>query len=110
MRKVGVVTSGIGLIFYGFSLIIYNFNNELGIRILGFWPAIIIILGLEILFYNRKKTEETKMKFNFAIILLVILFLITSGYVNIKSKLNISNKNSRGIYIDLPFFNENNSD
>lgn len=78
MRKVGTITSSLGLIFLGVWMIINKSNPQLGREIFKWWPAIFILLGAEILILHSMKKEEEKLQFNYIIIPIIIVFLITN--------------------------------
>lgn len=80
MRKVGTLTSSLGLIFFGVWMIVNKSNPQLGREIFKWWPAIFILLGAEILILNSRKKEEEKIQFNYIIIPIIIVFLITNVY------------------------------
>lgn len=79
MRKIGTITLAVALIFFGVVLMIRQVSPELGYNIFKFWPSVFILLGGEILFYLNKYGREEKVRFNFFVILVVILFLISEG-------------------------------
>lgn len=83
MKRVGTMTSALGFIFLGVWLLLRNVNLSLAEQFIKWWPILIILFGLEIifLFNNRKKGE--KIGFNFLIIPLIIVFTFTNLYVNI---------------------------
>ncbi|MCX7883624.1 MAG: DUF4097 domain-containing protein [Caloramator sp.] len=78
MRKVGTLTSSLGLIFFGVWMIINKSNHQLGREIFKWWPAIFILLGLEILILHSRKKEDEKLKVNLIIIPIIIVFLVTN--------------------------------
>lgn len=79
MKKIGTITISIALIFFGIVLLIRQFDAELGYMVFKFWPVMFILLGGEILFYLKRYGKEEKIRFNFLVILVVILYLISEG-------------------------------
>lgn len=81
-RRVGTISMGLVLIFFGVIMIIAQISRisatELFIK---FWPIILIFLGLEILFYLYKNTaEDTKIKYDvFSIFIVIIILTINIG-------------------------------
>lgn len=86
MKKVGTISSALGLIFLGVWMMVGNVNHELADKIFKVWPIIIIIIGLEVLYFYSRRIENQKVGFNPLIIFVIIIFLITNGYVEVKSK------------------------
>jgi len=84
--KLGALTLGALLIILGVLIISLRVTGLAVIdKVLIWWPAVLIMLGLEILAYNFfSKSEPPKMKFDgfslFAIILL-LLFCISSFFL-----------------------------
>ncbi|MDP4146082.1 MAG: DUF5668 domain-containing protein [Bacillota bacterium] len=93
MRKVGTITSALGLILYGIWMIIKQMTPTLGTEVLKFWPVIFIILGLEIIAVYSKRNLEKRPGFNAAVIFVIILFLLTNVFYvvrdGVRDKLNI---------------------
>lgn len=94
MRKIGTVTAAIGLIYYGIWLAARNIQPQTADYIFKFWPAIFIILGIEILI-GTKEADLKRKGFNIGIIFVILLFLFTNifygvpaGIKNIASKFN----------------------
>lgn len=94
MRKIGTITAAIGLIYYGIWLAARNIEPQIANYIFKFWPAILIILGVEILLTTRDE-EGRKNGFNVGIIFVILLFLFTNifygvpaGIKSIVSKFN----------------------
>lgn len=83
MKRVGTITSALGFIFLGVWLILRNVNLSLAEQIIKWWPILIILFGLEIIFLFNNKKEGEKIGFNFLIILFIIVFIFTSAYVNV---------------------------
>ncbi|WP_373899328.1 LiaI-LiaF-like domain-containing protein [Haloimpatiens sp. FM7315] len=107
MKRIGTVTTAVSLIFYGAWCIFKNFNYDLAMEIFKFWPLIFIFLGIEFLHFSRKNYEEDRRpKINYFIILVVIIFLNTSLYYNVKnrtisffgSELGINNDNYKNFF------------
>lgn len=87
MRRIGTLSTSIGLIFYGIILLLMQTNKELGMNLLKFWPVIFIILGIEILLHAQFHREDGKRAgFNGFIILVIILFICTNAFYGVKGK------------------------
>lgn len=82
MRKIGTITSSVGLIFIGIWMIININNPELSKQILMWWPGIFIILGVEILINVTRTKEGSRSGFNYITILVIFLFLGINVFVN----------------------------
>lgn len=97
MKKIGTITIAISLIFFGIVLLIRQVDTELGYTIFKFWPSIFILLGGEILFYLQKYGKEEKIRFNFLIILVIILYVMSEGIFAFG---NFAQKNNFNFKID----------
>ncbi|MBZ9607361.1 hypothetical protein G9F73_005925 [Clostridium estertheticum] len=86
MRKIGTITSSIGLIFLGIWMIIYMNNPELGKQIFIWWPGIFILLGVEILIQSNRKHESCRNQFNYLTILIIFLYLGINVFLNLSGK------------------------
>ena len=77
-RRVGTLTLGIILIIGGLLFILKTLDIVTDYRwLLTLWPAILILLGSEVLAFNFSRKEE-KLKYDGgAIVLLIVLSLIT---------------------------------
>ena len=77
-RRVGTLTLGIILIIGGLLFILKTLDIVTDYRwLLTLWPAILILLGSEVLAFNFSRKEE-KLKYDGgAIALLIVLSLIT---------------------------------
>ena len=83
MKRVGTITSALGFIFLGVWLLIRNVNLSLADQMIKWWPVLIILFGLEIIFLFNNKKEGERIGFNFLIIPLILVFIFTNLYVNI---------------------------
>lgn len=99
MRRIGTVTIAVSFMYFGIMLLVRQYDTNLGNSIFRFWPSIIILLGLEILYYINKYGKEEKLRFNFFIILIVILFMSVDGIFTLGNfiKSNKGNWNFNGI-------------
>jgi len=86
MRKIGTITSSVGLIFLGVWMIINMNNPELGKQIFMWWPAIFILLGVEILIQITRRQEGDRTQFNYFTILIIFLYLGTNIFINVSGK------------------------
>lgn len=83
MKRVGTITSALGFIFLGVWLLVRNVNLSLADQLIKWWPILIILFGLEIIFLFNNKKEGERIGFNFSMIPLIIAFIFASLYVNI---------------------------
>lgn len=97
MKKVGTLTSAVSLIFLGIWMIVYKSNPSLGEAIFNFWPIIFMILGAEMLLVIRKSKNYEKIKLNYLIIPVVIIFLVVNIFMNASSKTIIVEPNIDGV-------------
>ena len=101
MRKIGTITSSVGLIFLGTWMIVNMSNPELGKQIFMWWPGIFILLGVEILMHVTKRQEGDKTQFNYFTILIICLYLATNIFVNLSGEFgNIIDGIGSGIEIN----------
>lgn len=82
MKRVGTITSALGFMFLGVWLLLRNISLNLSDQMIKWWPILIILFGLEIIFLFNNKKEGEKIGFNFLIIPLIIAFIFTNLYVN----------------------------
>lgn len=106
MRRIGTITSAIGFIFIGVWMILRNVDKVFSAELFKWWPIIIIIFGLEIIFLYGRRHEGEKIGFNFLIIPLFIAFLVMNVFVGVGNKLeNGFSFIDNGIKVDLKDFN-----
>jgi hypothetical protein len=86
MRKIGTITSSVGLIFLGIWMIINMNNPELGKQIFMWWPGIFIILGVEILIQVTARQEGARTQFNNLTILIIFIYLGVNIFINMSGK------------------------
>lgn len=87
MRKIGTITTSLGFIFLGIWMIINKSNPTLGKEIFRWWPALIIILGIEILLSYNYRNVSDKIGFNFLVILILLLFIGLNLFQAIQDKI-----------------------
>lgn len=77
-RRVGSVTLGITMVCFGILFLIHIFWPDLPYTVIfRCWPVVFIVLGLEILFGNRREKENgTQYVYDFAAILMLILMML----------------------------------
>ena len=98
MRKVGTITSSVGLIFLGIWIIINMNNPEIGKQIFIWWPGIFILLGVEILIQTTRKRKLDRTQFNYFTILIIFLYFGVSIFLNLSGKFgNITGSLESGI-------------
>lgn len=78
MKKIGTISSAVGLIFFGVWLIVKRLSPEKGVLLFKFWPIIIITLGIELIVYLSSKNKEKKFGFNFLIVIIIIIYICIS--------------------------------
>lgn len=86
MRKIGTITSSVGLIFLGVWMIINMNDPELAKQIFMWWPGIFILLGGEILIQVTKKQEKDRIQFNYFTILIIFMYIGINIFVNLSGK------------------------
>lgn len=74
MRKAGTYTAALGFIYLGIWILFRNSNIQFANEIFKWWPILIILLGVEILFYYSSKQVERKTGFNGLVILVILIF------------------------------------
>ncbi len=82
-KRVGTISMGIVLIFFGILILISQINNLSAVDMfIKFWPGILILLGVEILYYvYSNKSEETKIKYDGFSIFIVTTILIINMFI-----------------------------
>lgn len=77
-RRVGTISMGVVLILFGILLLLSRVSSISAIELFTrFWPAILIIIGVEILYYVYKnKEEEQRIKYDVFSIFIVTSILI----------------------------------
>lgn len=76
MRKIGTTTSAICFILLGIWIMINSNNPDLGRKLIKFWPIIIILIGIEILYYTLIKKENERIRINGLAFLIIIVFFL----------------------------------
>ncbi|MBC8062177.1 MAG: DUF4097 family beta strand repeat protein [Clostridiaceae bacterium] len=84
MKRVGTLSSAIGLIFFGIWMILNQNNTTLAMSLFKCWPIIFIIIGIEILFYFNSKEDNRRVGFNPLIIFVVLLFMFSNIFNGVK--------------------------
>ena len=88
MRKIGTISASMGLIFLGIWMLIYRENASLGDIVIRFWPILIILLGIEVLIFSRKKEDGSRPSFNFLIIPILIIFLFINLFQGLGTEIS----------------------
>lgn len=97
MRRIGTISSAAGLIFLGVWMIISKINPILGEEVFKWWPAVIVVLGIEVLFQlTKKEGERTRLNPLIIPVLLVLLCVniyhgVRSGIGDLVKNINIGN-------------------
>lgn len=74
MRRIGTISSAAGLMFLGIWMIISKTNPVLGAEVFKWWPAVIVVLGIEVLFqFSKREGERTRINVLIIPVLLVLL-------------------------------------
>ena len=94
MRKVGTISSSVGLIFYGIWMIVTQNDKILASEVFKWWPVLFIVIGIEILILHGIRSTDKKVGFNPLIIFIVILFLVTNISIGVKDQVNKFVKNN----------------
>jgi hypothetical protein len=97
MRRVGTISSAAGLIFLGVWMILNKTNPSFADEMFKWWPAIIILIGIEVLVYFSRKSEEQRVGFSFLIIPVIIVFIIVNIYQGFENKIKFNSNNGNGI-------------
>jgi len=105
MKRIGSFSSAIGLIYLGIWMIININDPDLAKEVIRWWPLLIIILGIEILFHVLRGAGNERFKLSALFIPLLIVFIIIGGFnVYFKDglKINIGDiLNKDGFNIDI---------
>lgn len=88
MRKIGTTTSAICFILLGIWIMINSNNPDLGIKLIKFWPIIIILIGIEILYYTLVKKENERIRISGLVFLIIIVFFFTNISTDIFNNIN----------------------
>lgn len=80
-KRVGTISMSLVLILFGIILLLSQFTLISAFELfLKLWPFILIILGLEILYYAYVSKEEVKIKYDiFSIFTVIFILLINIG-------------------------------
>lgn len=76
-KRIGSTTAGVALIAFGIVFLLYILLPSpqiLGIA-LGFWPLILVMLGVELIIATYRKSE-TERKYDFASIIMMVLCVL----------------------------------
>lgn len=101
MRKIGTITLALSLIYYGIWMALRNINISIANELLKWWPAIFILLGIEVLLYSGKISNVRKAGFNVGVLFIILLFLITNIFFAKYDDTFNSINNMRNNFIDL---------
>jgi len=87
MRNIGTLTASFGLIFLGIWMVVNKNNPEIGVMVFKFWPAIFIVLGIEVLTAANRKNNKVVSRVNYWVIVVIIIFLIVNVFIFAKNKI-----------------------
>ncbi len=78
VHRIGTITCGIVLVFYGILFMIHIAMPTLDYRqIFALWPVVLVLLGIEILVGSLKKGQENqKFVYDFPAVLLIFALAI----------------------------------
>lgn len=74
-KKVGTISSALGLIFLGIWMIISKNNSVLSQKLFSWWYVIFILLGIEMIFFYGISKSTEKRGFNFLFVFVVLIFI-----------------------------------
>ncbi len=80
-KKVGIYSLGLALIFCGISIFLsLVLKKDIIATSIKFWPVLLIFLGLEIIYANKKNSgsEEYTIRIDFMSILIIIFLLVSN--------------------------------
>lgn len=76
IRKIGFNTLGIMLILFGIVLTLQTiFKFDVLRHLLMLWPIIIVLLGIEVIYYSRKSDVDAKISIGSIICIFTLLFI-----------------------------------
>ena len=76
IRKIGFNTLGIMLILFGIVLTLQTiFKFDILRHLLMLWPIIIVLLGIEVIYYSRKNDVDAKISIGSIICIFTLLFI-----------------------------------
>lgn len=80
-KRVGTISMALVLILFGVILLVSQVSKVSGVELfIRFWPAILIIIGLEVLYYVYKNGEDVKIKYDvFSIFIVIFILLVNIG-------------------------------
>lgn len=84
MKRVGTLSSAIGLIFFGIWMMLNQSYTSLARLLFKCWPVIFIIIGLEILVYFNSREDNKRVGFNPLIIFVILLFVFSNIFIGVK--------------------------
>jgi hypothetical protein len=97
MRRIGTISSAAGLMFLGIWMIISKTNPVLGAEVFKWWPAVIVVLGIEVLFqFSKREGERTRINLLIIPVLLVLLSIniyngVKIGIGDLVKNINLGN-------------------
>lgn len=90
-HKVGTLTLGVMLLFYGVLFLVHLFTNALSYSLIfRLWPVMFILLGVEVLLSILPKTEEHFKIDVGAVVLLIVLILFAMAMAGVDMGMNWS--------------------
>lgn len=87
MKRIGTITAAVGLIFMGVWMILLRTDAQLGNRIFNWWTALIVILGMEVLFFGGRSDRERRPGFNFLVVPIILIFICVSMFQGITRRI-----------------------
>lgn len=90
-HKVGTLTLGVMLLFYGVLFLVHLFTNVLSYSLMfRLWPVMFILLGLEVLLSTLPRTEEHFRIDVGSVVLLIVLILFAMAMAGVDMGMNWS--------------------
>jgi hypothetical protein len=78
-KRIGTITAGIFMIVLGAILLLsLTVGKKLSLTLIYFWPAFIILLGVEILYHHYKSSKGEKLRYDVASMFVLLIFGLTA--------------------------------
>lgn len=78
-KRVGTITAGVFMIVLGAILLLsLTVGKKLSLTLIYFWPAFLILLGVEILYHHYKSSGGDKLRYDVASMFVLIMFGLTA--------------------------------
>jgi hypothetical protein len=78
-KRVGTITAGIFMIVLGIVLLLsLTVGKKMSLVLIDFWPAFIILLGLEILYHHYRSSDVATLHYDIASMFILLIFGLTA--------------------------------